>query len=194
MSALDTARLYLARHARTALNADGRLRGHLDPPLDDVGQREAEALAVAMASLHPTRIVSSPLRRAVQTAEAITARAQVSLVLDERLIDRDYGPWAGVPEAEVVAEFGALEHAPGVEARHAVVARARAAIDAQVDYLATGPVVVVSHDAVNRLLLSALRPELRTGPIRQPTACWNVLSRVDDEWLVERVDEEVAAR
>ena len=57
-------RVYLVRHARTALNADGRLRGHLDPPLDDVGRSEARELAVVLASLRPVRVVTSPLRRA----------------------------------------------------------------------------------------------------------------------------------
>jgi probable phosphoglycerate mutase len=186
----DGARLYLARHAQTSLNADGRLRGRLDPSLDAVGQREADELAEVLAAVHPMRVVSSPLRRAVETARVIAHRAQAPLVIDDRLIDRDYGTWAGALQADVLAQFGSLDDAPGVEPRDTVIDRALDAIDAQAEFMTSGPVVAVSHDAVNRLLLTALRPELRrSGPLRQPTACWNVLSRKGTGWLVEFVDE-----
>lgn len=189
-SASDDACLYLARHARTSLNADGRLRGRLDPPLDAIGRDEADELAAVLAALHPIRVVSSPLRRAAETAQAIADRAHVPLVIDDRLIDRDYGNWSGTLESDVVAKFGSLDNAPGVEPRDSVIDRAFAAVDAQTQFLAIGPVVAVTHDAVNRLLLTALRPDLgRSGPLRQPTACWNVLSRTRHGWLVERVDE-----
>lgn len=180
-------RVYLVRHARTALNADGRLRGHLDPPLDDVGRSEARELAVVLASLHPVRVVTSPLRRAVDTAKAIAGRASVRVVVDERLIDRDYGPWAGQREDAVVAEWGLLDGAPGVERAESVVRRALAALDAQ--STDGGPVVMVSHEAVNRALLRSLDPDLGSrGRISQRTACWNVLLRLDERWVVDEVD------
>lgn len=183
-------RVFLVRHARTALNADGRLRGHLDPALDDVGRTEAGELAIVLASLEPVRVVTSPLRRAVDTAQAIATRASAPVVVDERLIDRDYGPWAGEREDAVMAEWGVLDNAPGVERTESVVARARATLDAQTDR--GDPVVLVSHDAVNRALLHELDPELgsRDGP-SQRTACWNPLLHLDGRWLVDQVDQKV---
>jgi broad specificity phosphatase PhoE len=184
---VGTMRVYLARHARTALNADGRLRGHLDPPLDDVGRMEAGEMAIVLASLRPARVVTSPLRRAIETAEAIATRASVSVSVDERLIDRDYGSWAGESEDAVVAEWGALDSAPGVERAESVVTRARAALDAQLG--GDGSAVLVSHEAVNRALLRDLDPELGRDAISQRTACWNVLVHIDGAWDVERVDQ-----
>ena len=182
--------VYLARHGRTALNAEGRLRGHLDPPLDDTGHAEAAALAGVLSALRPIRIVSSPLRRAVETAQAISSHLGLDVTVDERLIDRDYGPWAGTTEAEVVSEFGSLDDAPGVESRHALLARAREALDAVLPLLTEGPVVLVAHDAVNRALLADLAPELLTrGPIEQHTACWNMMVREPGRWRVTRVNE-----
>ena len=71
-SASSTAgQLLLVRHGQTPLNADGRLRGHLDPDLDAVGLAEVTALARALAPMRLVRILSSPLRRAMATAEAI---------------------------------------------------------------------------------------------------------------------------
>jgi probable phosphoglycerate mutase len=181
--------VFLVRHARTALNADGRLRGRLDPPLDEIGRGEAVALAAALPATAVVAIVSSPLRRALDTAAAIAARYELTVSADPRLADRDYGPWAGVSEAEVVSEFGALDDAPGVEAADAVLARARAALD-DAGAAALGTVVLVAHDAVNRLLLaSLLAGTAQSEPIAQHTACWNVLERGGDSWRVAAVNQ-----
>jgi broad specificity phosphatase PhoE len=180
-------RIVLVRHGRTTLNAADRLRGRLDPALDDIGREEVAALAAALQPLRPSRIVSSPLRRAVETAEAISARTDVPITVDRRLIDRDYGPWAGQPPADIVAEWGSLDAAPGVEPAHAVISRARGVLDEHAD--GDGVVVLVSHDAVNRLLLAVLDPGLgEADDIAQRTACWNVLDRTDARWLVTTVD------
>lgn len=191
----------LVRHGRTAMNADGRLRGHHDPPLDDHGRREAVALATVLGPIRPAIVLSSPLLRAVQTAGAIAASANAPVQLDRRLIDRDYGPWTGEPADAVVAEWGSLGAAPGVEAESVVIDRVRAVLDECVGRInasmprrlgtgVDGPAVVVTHDAVNRLLLCSLDPELGDPEqLGQRTACWNVLHYANGEWQVERVDE-----
>jgi broad specificity phosphatase PhoE len=188
------ASLFLVRHARTELNADGRLRGRLDVPLDAVGRAEAEALADALAELRPVRVVTSPLRRAVQTAEAITTRTPAPMIMAPGLADREYGQWTGKNEHAVIAEWGSLDEAPGVEPSDAVLRRALAVLNAQVPYLERGPVVLVSHDAVNRLLLAELNLALaHADRIGQRTACWNVLRHEDGRWVVIRVDQTAAA-
>ena len=73
MTAAAADHVFLARHGQTALNAQGRLRGLSDPPLDEVGIAEAARLAEALASKHPTVVICSPLQRAVATAHAIGA-------------------------------------------------------------------------------------------------------------------------
>lgn len=181
-------RLYLVRHGRTVLNAAGALRGRLDPPLDDVGRREAEHVAAFVAgSPGPVvAVVSSPLRRATETAGAIAARVGRAVDVDPDLVDRDYGEWAGRSREEVAARWGSLDAAPGVEDLARVQARARRALDAAGarggDQTA---VVVVAHDVVNRVLLADLDPSL--GPpeaLRQPTGCCNVLECVEGRWSI----------
>lgn len=185
--------LLLVRHGRTALNADGRLRGHLDPGLDEVGRVEVAELADSLAALtqprQVARIVTSPLLRAVQTAHAISQRAGAVEQVAPGLIDRDYGRWAGEPTDSVLAEFGSLDRADGVEPAATVSSRARAVLQECRSLAAEGPVVLVSHDAVNRLVLAALDPGL--GPweqIHQRTACWNVLVATCGGWKVLAVD------
>lgn len=182
--------VFLVRHGHTELNGAGVLRGHLDPALDAVGESEAYALAVALAYSRPARLVSSPLRRATQTAEALGFRTRLQVEIEPRLIDRDYGRWAGRRMDELIAEHGALEAAPGVESAESVIARARGVLDDQVPWLAAGPVVMVAHDAVNRLLLAQLDPRL--GPaesIGQDTGCWNLVVRRRERWSVEKVNQ-----
>jgi broad specificity phosphatase PhoE/predicted GNAT family acetyltransferase len=179
-------RVYLARHGRTALNADDRLRGRSDPPLDRVGIAEAARLALALAAKHPTVVISSPLQRAVATARAIGEAAGAAVAIDAGLNDRDYGPWNGKPGTEVVRRYGSIDAAPGVEPPAAVASRARTALDRLVGQYGCGPAVLVSHDAVNRALLEQLDPSLTD--IEQRTACWNQLSYVDGAWRVDGYD------
>lgn len=172
------------------MNAAERLRGRLDPELDDVGRAEVEALAEALAAQEPARVVSSPLRRAVQTADAIARRVGVHVEVDQGLIDRDYGRWAGHSPTELVDRWGSVDNAPGVEPIEAVLYRARVVLDQQFPFLGSQPVVLVSHDAVNRVLLAHLDPNL--GPangIVQRTACWNEFVRSMGEWRVALVDQ-----
>lgn len=186
MPASGIDRVYLARHGRTALNADGRLRGLSDPPLDDVGREEAKRLGEALATLGPTVVISSPLQRAVSTAATIGAAARVRVEIDQRLNDRDYGPWTGAPRLEVEERFGSIDAAPGVEPADGVAARAVAAFTELTREYPDGPLVMVSHDAFNTALLKMLDPTL--DGVTQRTACYNQISRREGRWAVDFYD------
>lgn len=182
-------RVYLARHGQTPLNAAGALRGHLDPDLDSVGQRQASVLGDVLARANLGWIVSSPLKRAVATAFEVARRAGLSVVIDERFIDRDYGPWAGRLKDEVIAEWGSLDAAPDVEPERKVLARSMAALNDACQQVSSGGILVVSHDAVNRALLTALRAG--TGdiqPVHQDTGCFNLLERRGKQWSILSVN------
>lgn len=179
--------VYLVRHGQTALNADGRLRGLANPPLDDIGVAEAADLAVVLASKQPTVIVSSPLDRAVHTAWVIAAAVGIVPSVDDRFNDRDYGPWTGEVKTDVVARWGSVDDAPGVEALSRVLARARPALDALLDGGSTGPIVVVTHDAVIRPLIASIDPA--KTDLTEPTGCWNHLVRTNGSWAVGAVDQ-----
>lgn len=187
----DSHTLYLVRHGRTALNAEGRLRGHADPPLDEVGEREARAVAEVLARTHPVQVYSSPLKRALRTAHVIGEVCGAPVSPDQRFMDRDYGPWTGQLRAEVIERFGSLGAAPGVEPTQRVLERARPALDAVLDHAVEagtpGPVVVITHDAVIRPLIASIDPS-RTG-LTTPTGSWNELVRERDVWAVVLVDQ-----
>lgn len=158
--------LTLVRHGRTTMNAEGRLLGRLDPPLDPVGEAQAAAAADAVAAMvgdrgdRSVRIVTSPLARTRATAEAIAGGLRggaEALEIDDRWIELDYGEFDGVPLAEVPAETwgrwrGDIDFCPpGGESLAALGRRVRAACEELAATTATadggdaGDVVVVSH-------------------------------------------------
>jgi broad specificity phosphatase PhoE len=87
--------LVLVRHGRTEANAARKLQGLLDLPLDEVGLAQAAGVAEWIGK--PDRVISSPLIRARQTAEAFG----VPYEIDDRWLELDYGDLDGVPLAEV---------------------------------------------------------------------------------------------
>lgn len=145
--------LIVARHGRTARNAARQLLGRLDPPLDELGEAQAAALADALAGRDRplARIVASPLRRTRQTAEAAAAVAGVPVELDDRWIELDYGELDGVALADVPAELWARWRAdlsfrpPGGETLLELGARVRAACEDLVADAHDGDVLVVTH-------------------------------------------------
>jgi broad specificity phosphatase PhoE len=181
--------VYLIRHGRTDLNAAGVLRGHLDPPLDPVGHAEATALGQLFGEVPLARLISSPLRRAIQTAEPIAATTKTRIETCDRLLDRDYGSWAGRPRGEVEREFGSLDAAPGVEPTNRFATRVTAVIAALAETRAPGPIAVVAHDAVNRYVVAGLVPNLGDPEtVPQRTGCWNRLEYRESSWFASVID------
>ncbi len=188
----DTQYLYLARHGRTALNAEGRLRGLADPPLDPTGEAEAARLADALRDSGAELVVSSPLQRAVRTAQAIAEALGVPHRADPRFNDRDYGPQTGELKSEVVAKWGDVDSAPGVESVETVLARSLPALDALLDDPVSGTasaapraVIVVTHDAVIRPLLRSIDPGVE---VEVPTASYARLRRGGEGWAILDTD------
>jgi broad specificity phosphatase PhoE len=186
----DSTRLYLVRHGQTPLNAAGVLRGLLDPPLDDTGRRQARRLGTTLGPRRLSAVIASPLRRARETAQPIADSAGLGVSADRRLIDRDYGQWAGTRRESVDAQWGSVDAAPGVEPLREVRRRAVAGLADIAERGAGHTVVVVSHDAVNRELLAALDPGLgEPDTIPQENGCFNTLEWRAGRWTVVTVNE-----
>ncbi len=140
--------LIVVRHGRTEANASGLLLGRrLDPGLDPLGRRQAEALATVLGGAD--RVVCSPLRRTRETAAALG----LPLTIDERWIEIDYGTLDGTPLLEVPAAMWSewradIDFVPGGgESLAALGARVRAAADELVEEARTADIVVVTHVA-----------------------------------------------
>ena len=144
--------LYLIRHARSTWNAEGRMQGQADPPLDALGREQARALADHLRHETFHAIYSSPLARARETAEIIAAPHGLPVRYDDRLKERHLGEWTGLTGDEVNDRYPERADGnwrvvgpPGGENQDALTARAAAVF---ADLLAAHPeetIAVVSH-------------------------------------------------
>jgi len=102
------AELILARHGETAWNVEKVFRGRADVDLDRVGLKQAELLGKYLSNWELEAIYSSPLRRALDTANMVAGYQKVAVRVAEGLTDFDYGEWQSVPEQEVKKLYPAL--------------------------------------------------------------------------------------
>ncbi|MEX0666613.1 MAG: histidine phosphatase family protein [Acidimicrobiia bacterium] len=140
------------RHGETATNRAGRLLGRADPPLTETGRAQASALGTGFAAgSPPIAVLTSPLRRAVETATAIAEPFGLEIEHDERLIEIDYGEWDergfdDVPADEMRRWRADPSFAPpGGESLTSVLARAGTCAEALLERAGDGLVVAVSH-------------------------------------------------
>jgi broad specificity phosphatase PhoE len=88
--------LLLVRHGETDWNAEGRLQGHSDRPLNDHGRQQAKALADRLAGESIDAIYASDLARAKETAEIVGERLGLPVVIDADLREKNWGNWEGL--------------------------------------------------------------------------------------------------
>lgn len=147
-------RLVLWRHGQTAYNAEERVQGRVDVPLNEEGLAQAHAAAPALAALEPSRIVASPLMRAQQTAAILAGLTGLAVVTDDDLVERSFGAWEGLTRAEMMAGWpeeyrvwrrGEDPQGVGVEARGAVAERVGRALRRAAPADSENTVVVVAH-------------------------------------------------
>lgn len=103
--------LVCVRHGQTRWNAEERFQGHADPPLDAVGNQQAEKLAAAiiddgvLGDRRVAAVASSDLRRALHTAEALGRSFGLAVTVDPALREVDVGTWEGLRWPEVAERF-----------------------------------------------------------------------------------------
>jgi Fructose-2,6-bisphosphatase len=181
--------LLLLRHGETPLSVEKRFSGVGDPMLTAKGVAQAEA-AAARLSREPYRIdviVSSPLKRALQTAEPVAARTGLDVAVDEGLRETDFGAWEGHTFAEIQQRWPDLLTAwladpgvapPGGESFEQTSRRVEAAVTRLISRHQGRTVLVVSHVTPIKtiLRLALLAPPAALHRMHLDIAC---LSAVD---------------
>lgn len=102
---LGITNLYITRHGQTEWNVHGRLQGHLDSPLTELGITQAGQLSNALEDVDFDAIYSSPSLRAVHTSEIMRRQRSVDIVIEERLREINMGSWEGMELTEVELQF-----------------------------------------------------------------------------------------
>ncbi|MBB5956089.1 putative phosphoglycerate mutase [Saccharothrix tamanrassetensis] len=167
----EPTRLYLLRHGQTELSVARRYSGRGNPPLTEVGRRQAEAAAARLAKVDGlAAVVSSPLDRAWQTAQAVARAAGVEASTHDGLIETDFGGWEGLTFTEAAERDPELHRrwlgdpsvpAPGGESFDQVHRRVRKVRDELITRYGGANVVVVSHVTP---IKSLVRMGLDVGP------------------------------
>jgi broad specificity phosphatase PhoE len=181
-------RIFLVRHGATTLTAEDRFAGSTDVELSDDGREQAAALGDRLRTEQLDAVYASPMSRTLETASIVSRACNVSTSAVDGLREISHGHWEGLTRAEVEArfpdEYASWEGDPftfapaGGESGAAVLARALPALRAILDAHAGGRVLVVSHKATIRLLLSSLLgfdPRGYRDRLDQAPACLNVL-------------------
>ena len=155
--------IYVIRHGQTSLNRARALQGRSDAPLNEKGEEQARKAGSLMAErgIVFSHVFSSPLQRAVQTAELVAPGVPVQC--DERLIEMDYGPYEGIdltsPPPEIVTFFNDFVHNPapeGMEQLTDVVSRTGAFVEELKGF--EGDVLISTHAIAMKGILEYLTP------------------------------------
>jgi len=189
--------LILARHGETAWNVKRVFRGREDVDLDEAGIRQAELLGKYLSSWHLEAIYSSPLRRALDTANMVARYQKVAVAIAEGLTDFDYGEWQSLPEQEVKRLYPALLNKwhsnpdkvriPGGESLEDVRRRAVGVVDG-ILVKHQGNVLLVSHRVVIKVLACHLLglDNSHFWNIRQDVCGITIFDYVDGRFVLTR--------
>ena len=157
--------IILVRHGETEWNVAEIFRGRLDIELNQTGIKQAGLLAEYLSSAKIDAIYSSPLKRALKTAEIVAGHHNLDVAIKPGLTDFNYGKWQGLSHQEVKDKYKELyarwiNHPdqvaiPEGESLTDVSQRARDVIT-EIISRHEGTVVLVSHRVVNKVLICAL--------------------------------------
>jgi len=152
----------LLRHGQTVLSVEKRFSGVGDQVLTDVGEAQAAAAAARLADSGATAVISSPVRRAVQTATAVADALGLDVTLEAGLRETDFGDWEGYTFGEIAKRWPAEMKAwladtsvppPYGESFADTAVRVQQALDRVKTEFAGQTVVLVSHVTPIKTLL-----------------------------------------
>lgn len=190
-------RILLARHGETPWNAEGRYQGQIDIPLSPVGEGQANALGQRLRDVRIDRAMASPLSRAQLTARLALGDARADMLqTDADLQEIAHGEWEGLLASEIQQKDPARLLAwreepenvlmPGGESLRQVLDRSWRGLARATEGLGEDDtLLVVAHDAVNRVLLCRILglPIARLWTFRQAPTTLNLLEGPSVEQL-----------
>ena len=184
--------LIVVRHGQTVHNVAGIAQGWNDSPLSDAGREQVRRLAGRVAGLGATAIYSSPLGRALATAEAIASETGLEIVQVDELREMNYGGWEGLSfldvrreQREVYERWITDEDACCPEGESHAGVRAR--LERVFASVNSERPVIVTHGTAIRIALTALLrlPVMASRHFAQDNAALNVFLRRPHGWVLK---------
>ena len=189
--------IILVRHGETEWNVEEIFRGRIDIELNETGIKQAELLAEYLGEVELEAVYSSPLKRALRTAEVIAGHHNLEVEIAPGLTDLDYGKWQGLLHQEVKDKYKELyaewiSHPgritmPAGESLNDVRKRAIGVVD-EVVTKHGGTVVLAAHRVVNKVLICALLglDNSHFWNIRQDTCGITTFTRANERFVLTR--------
>lgn len=164
--------LYIARHGETDFNSEGRYLGRTDVPLNSTGIEQAKELAKKVKHLNIGVLYSSPLKRAIETANIIASQQKQSceVVIENNFIERSVGAYEGLTKEEAKNRYPDLyernitrifgEAPPCGETIDDVVKRVFSALDTIKEQNKFSTILVTTHGFVAKVINKYFHPEI----------------------------------
>lgn len=153
-------KIYITRHGETLRNVEQRVLGRTDEPLSEKGRAEARKLADKMKDIEVDMIFSSPLCRAKETAQTVADSKCMTVIVDDRLIEIDFGIFEGAPrccEEYQAAKRDYFKRYPNGESYFDMAYRIYDFLFMLKREYADKKVLVVSHGGVCRIICNYFR-------------------------------------
>lgn len=175
---------YFIRHGQTLWNAEKKIQGHADIPLNAKGKQESYELKALLSNITFTECFSSDLLRAYETAQIIVSDRSLKVLTDPRLRERDYGNLQGKPSDDYI--HGILGIPSSVESDEEMSKRVFQFFREVTDTDPKSNILIVTHWGVLRIILSkTLNISLRDADIELKAASFLKVGILCDQWNLE---------
>jgi len=189
--------IILARHGETEWNVAEVFRGQIDIDLNETGVKQAELLSGYLSTSAIAAVYSSPLKRALKTAEIIAQPHKLKVNVDSDLIDFNFGKWQGLSHQEVKEKYRDLYatwithpeqvRIPNGEALEDVSKRVIRVRNKVIENH-RGTVVIVGHRVVNKVMICTLLglDNSHFWKIRQDTCGISIFSYLNEQFILTK--------
>lgn len=191
----------LVRHGETEWNRLGKFRGHADIPLNATGLEQARRVAERLARVRVNAIFTGSLTRTMMTSREIAAHHSLTPIVEEGLMDLDYGDWEGKTVEEIKQQDSPLYREwltqpdrvriPRGETLKALRQRAIETLERLTPHHSDDLVVFVSHDMVGRILVCAVLglPNDAIWRFAQDNASLTNFERAGDHFILRTMND-----
>lgn len=174
----------LVRHGETDWNKLGKLQGHTDIRLNSKGIIQANACADYLRESSYELIITSPLKRAKQTAQIISERNHIPIIEMSQFIERSYGDAEGLTQEERITKYPDLKY-PNQESREFLLERVMLGLQKIQSEQDVKKLILVAHGAVINTILAVIsNNEIGSGKTVLANACISTIRFAEGNWHI----------
>ncbi|SHN22271.1 histidine phosphatase family protein [Gracilibacillus kekensis] len=179
----------LVRHGETDWNAEGRIQGQTDIPLNENGKIQADECGQFLQVTDWDLLITSPLQRAKQTATIINQYLNLSMIEMDEFRERGFGDAEGMTVEERLRYFSGGNY-PNQEGREELSTRLVDGLNSIHQHYTGKKVLLVAHGAVINMILSLYsKGEIGSGKTTLGNGCISHIEWLDESWKINRYNQ-----